>query len=570
MDTTTRSRDKQRDTSSDTPRKRLQTAVPWKASAAEQEFVRAFAQMMSHAAATVAADPRARYPTGSIAERVQSQFAKLQHGTDPLVQQRASALLSDTVEKRKRRFGAFHDRRDYWKTAPAGLDPEMKRLLKRAVYGRLDAHRREIEAELKVLAATKQRRRGGHSLVATKTWLEVGSFSGDVELSSRKETIFKPEKLNFRWRTEEPDAEQGVWELYRLTNSKQELAIASGYAGKAPMSTFEIDFSKYLPAKPPSTPSQYRVRVTPGTSAKIIPTAVQGQFRKVPSKAVGMPSVPVIITYSATGQPSVQFDSIVDIYRSLRFLLESIYLIQDQTGPGAEEFHVQGFVQESFRTASDQVGEQSWSVGGYAKLALDDDEIPDHAFIGGNYMFDLNKPGTAEWPRAYTVVLSVLEEDSGDSVGKWQQNMSLAAKSLLSDDFEQIVGDYLEEYFQEYVGDAADLAIQHAPQLANLVGSIFGFVGGVIGAAVGIVLAGIISGMGDDYYGVEVFVLVLDSNLVEYIHDRPGKVTSSGYMLSTPALVFQGSTSYPEAASWDGEVKLTFSLEFSDRYTTSI
>ena len=564
MDTTTKSRDRQRGRLS---RKR-QTAVPWEPTTEERQLIRAFGQMMSHAVVTVAADPQARYPAGSVAERVRPHLSKIQTGAETSVKQRASALLSQATERRRQLFGAFQDRANYWKTAPVGLDAEVKRLLKKAVYGRLDAHRREIEAELQVLVATKRLR--GRWPAAAKTWVEVGSFSAEVQHGDKALTISTPQKLDFRWWTEEPGAEQGVWELVRLTSSKHELAIASGYAGKAPMSEFEIDFSKYLPAKPPSTPSKYFVRVTPGTGPKVVPTEQQGESKKVPGKAVGPSSAPVVITYSAVGPPTAQFTDIVDIYQSLRFVLESIYLVQDQMGGGAEEFHVKGFVQESFRTASDQVGEQSWSVGGYAKLAFDDDEIPDHAFLGGSYMFYLNKPGTIEWPRAYTVVLSVLEQDSGASLGEWQESMSKAAKSLLSDDFEQVVGDFLEEYFQEYVGDAAEAVVQNAPQLANLVGSIFGFVGGVVGAAVGLVLAGVISGMGDEYYGVEVFVLVLDSNLVEYIHDRAGKQTNNGYLLDTPSLVFRGSTSYPEATSWDGEVEVTFSFEFSDRQTTSI
>src|SRR4029450_509779 len=104
-----------------------------------------------------------------------------------------------------------------------------------------------------------------------RTWLEAGYFTGDVNVSWTQLTINSPAKLDFRWWTEEADADRGLWQLLRLDPGKKEVLLASGDAGDAPgPRLFTLDLGKYLPPQPPGVPSVYRVRVSPQTKAKIL------------------------------------------------------------------------------------------------------------------------------------------------------------------------------------------------------------------------------------------------------------------------------------------------------------
>jgi hypothetical protein len=526
----------------------------------EKDFIRAFADALNHATAVIAAEPELSVTAGSIAHRVQRAYSRFRPERRSAIQQRARARLSGPSEERQRYFGVYAGRgAEAWTRAEPGLDRELKRLLREAVRARLDFQRKEISESLAVGVAAEVQ---GH-FPLSKTTLEIGYFSGDVQAAWTTQTIFSPISIELRWETNAPGAERGVWQLFKSGGGNQEVLLASGKAGDAPGSIFKIDLGDYLPPNPPDAPGVYRIRVTPGTKPKL--GSGPGKTGKAPGKAVGPPSNDVVITYSANVPPGVEFQ-IFDIYQTATFELEMIHMIEDQTGGGAEEFHIAGFVQETFPASSAQQGGQHQFGPFYAEL---DPDGPHTKKLPHSSSFSLNKPDTPEWPRAYTVVISVLEEDDGGILNEWESSVWNIAQDALGGDVNQIIEEVLEEQFQEFIGDNIGQIIQAGGQIAQTIAALIGTatsaIAGMIVAAAAFVIADIISGMGDDYYGTEVFVFVLPTNITDFVKSLPGQPITGGYLLDTQSLGFQGSTSWPEATAWDGFVKVSFHFEFTDK-----
>ena len=83
-----------------------------------------------------------------------------------------------------------------------------------------------------------------------------------------------------------------------------------------------------------------------------------------------------------------------------------------------------------------------------------------------------------------------------------------------------------------------------------------------------LVISDIVSGMGDDFYGTEVFVFVLPTSITDFVNSLPGEPTAGGFQLDTDHLTFRGHSSWPEATLFDGMVRVYFHWEFHDRYVT--
>jgi len=533
---------------------------------AEAEFANAFAHALVHATAVVAANPGVSVAPGSLAARVQQAYSRFRPDRHAAIRERALARLSAPVDQRRRDFGAYAERgAEAWAHAEPGLDQELKSLLRTAVRARLDAERRDLAEDLAPGVATDV-----HGPVpAAHTTLEVGAFSGDVQAGWTTQTIHVPIELQFRWQTNAANAERGVWQLFRVGQSgQQEILLDVGKAGDAPGAIFTIDFSKYLTPKPPGVPATYRVRVIPGTKPKTLQGA-GGVVLPLPGKAVAKPSNDVVITYAAGASPGVEFQ-IFETFQTAWFDLHSIRLVEDQIGPGAEEFHVAGFVQESLPISSAQTGKQSRFGPFYAELDPDGPTIKDLPHVTS---FFLHKPLSAEWPRAYTVVVSIVEEDDGGSLSEWQSDVWTIAEDTASGEISQLVREYLEEQFKEYVGENIGAVVQAGAQLAqiivSLVSSVTAGIVGMVVAAAAFVISGIISGMSDDYYGTEVFVLTLPTNITDYIRTLPGQaMPGGGFRLDTEYLDFRGYTSWPEAGTWDGVVRVSFHWEFTEIYVS--
>lgn len=530
----------------------------------ERDFIRAFASALSHATAVIAAEPELSVSAGSIAHRVRGAYSRFRPDQRPTIQQRARARLSGPSEQRQRYFGAYAERgAEAWTDAEPGLDRELKRLLHEAVRARLDFQRQEITESLAVGVAAEL----FHGpFPSPKTTLEIGYFYGDVQAAWTSQTIVSPISIDLRWETNAVGAELGVWQLFQSGQSgQQEVLLASGKAGNAPGSIFGINLGKYLSPNPPDVPAVYLIRVTPGTKTKVAQGTSPGQTGKVPGKAVGPPSNDVVITYTAVVTPGVQFQ-IFEVYQTATFMLESIHMVEDQTGGGSEEFHVAGFVQESFPASSAQPSGQKKFGPFFAELHPDG---PRTKSLSHSSSFFLDKPDAPEWPRAYTVVISVLEEDDGGSLNEWESNVWDIAQEAVSGEVNQVIRDYLEEKFKDYVGDNIGQIIQSGGQIAQTIASLIGTatsaIVGMIVAAAALVIADIISGMEDDYYGTEVFVFVLPTNITDYVKSLPGQAIAGGYQLDTEALEFKGYTSWPEAAAFDGIVEVFFHWEFTNK-----
>lgn len=537
----------------------------------ERDFINAFARALSHATAVVAADPDIAVPVGSIAHRVQEAYSGFRSDRRGAIQQRARERLSGPNEQRQRYFGAYWDRgAQAWTNAERGLGRELMQQLKEAVQARLNVQRNYIGEQLATGVATELR---PGSRTSGETTLEVGHFSGDVQVAWTALQISSPTSIDLRWTTNVAGAERGVWQLLRAGKSfgqpfQRKVVLASGHAGNAPGAVFTIDLAKYLPSEPPDVPAQYLIRVIPGTKPGFKQVG-RGELAGVPGKAVGPPSNDVVITYSAVLQPSVDFQ-IFEIYQAAIFQLESIEMIEDQIGSGVEEFHIAGFVQESFPASSTQAGVQDQFGPFYAAL---DPGGPRSANLPHSRTFFLNKPDTPEWPRTYSVVISVIEEDDGGSLNEWESQVWSVAEQLASGPVAQEIRDFLQEEFEDFIGDNIDDILQAGGQIAQaIVSLISGTVGAIVGmvtAAVALVTADIVSGMADDYYGTEVFVFVLPTNLTDFINSLPGQPKGSDFQqLDTMWSSFQGYTSWPEATVWDGRVNVYFHFEFFDKYVT--
>jgi hypothetical protein len=519
----------------------------------EVDFVKAFAAAINHATAVVAADPQKVFPAGTIAERVRQAYKRFRPGEQHAIQQRAKERLSGSSTIRREYFGVWADRgADAWSHAEPGLDADLQQQLKQSVFARLDSQRGEIAESLAPCAAAEFH---GAASIKSKTTLEVGYFVGDAAASWKELTITAPTSIDLRWATTATGAERGVWQLFRSLSGQQEVLLGTGHAGAAPGGIFSINLAQFLSPSVPYVPRVYRIRVTPSTAPK---------GRLVP-KAVGPPSNDVIITYSSTITPPVTFE-IFEIYHHASFVLESIYMVEDQNGSGSEQFHVAGLVQESLPASSGQPGAQSKFGPFFAEL---DPDGPRSKDLSQSATFFMNKPSDPEWPRSYTTIISVLEEDDGGSLSEWQSSVWDIANEMASGAVGQAIKDYLQDHFKEYIGDNLGQIIhdggEFAQMLINLIASTVGAFIGMVVAAAALVISDIVSGMSDDYYGTEAFVLVLPTNITDWVDTLPGALVPGGYRLDTEVLEFRGYTSWPEATAFDGVVDVYFHWEFGDK-----
>lgn len=529
----------------------------------EEDFVRAFAAMLNHATVAIAADPETPHREGSVAERVRKAYSgAFSAEQQQAIRRRAETLLSAPVEVRRGYFGAYAEAGIEAHAGP-GLSAELKAQLPGAVQARLDAQRGKIAGVLSDHAAIKPSTAGPST---SKTWVEVGHF-GDVWDSWHDLTINSPSSLDFHWGTNAPGAERGVWQLVRA--GQQELQLASGKAGDAPGGFFSIDLAQYLPQQPPNAPAQYLVRVTPGTKPKWQPSDdASGPGLMIPGKAVGPQSDPVVITYSSVTAPQIYLN-IFDVYKTAVFTLESIHMIQESEESGTEEFHIAGFVQETLPTSSDHFGDQKT----FAKYTTLNPDGPTWQDLSSSVEFYLGSPLTPDWPRAYTAVISILEEDDGGTLGSWQASIATLAQDLASGDIADAVRDYLDENFEDYMDDINQLVnagAEVAQLVASIVGSTTAAIGGMVIAAAALIISAVIASLPDDYYGTEAYVLVLPSNSWDYVHSLPGQITSyGGWQLDSETIEFKGQASWPDAAAWDGMVGITVHWTLRDTMTVS-
>ena len=379
-------------------------------------------------------------------------------------------------------------------------------------------------------------------------------------------TITQPAILDFRWKTAVEGAQQGFWQLIGPHGRQHsDVVLASGNAGNAPGGIFTIDLGKFFPATPPLGSSVYQVRVQPFSKMILVWSATPGVIsKKVPAKAVGQWSEPVIITYATTDAPPVPFD-FTKIYRKAHFHLDAIEMVDDQVGPGAEEFYVAAFVKESFPKSSSLTGKIRKMGPYFAEL---------QPYPGSSKLFEkerefnLNNPDQPEWPRSYAAVITVLEVDDGGTLVQWQEALWDLSKELTSGTVAQQVSEFLEELKEDLREDVgAGLYAEGWAALVSMVAASTGdFIVAYIALIVTTVAAEIAIGAEDDYYGTEAVVLGLLTNVTDYIQSFPGTLKPDGSCRHQEQTIrFKGYPTFPTAAAWDGVVDIIVHWEFSQK-----
>lgn len=550
----------------------------------EEYFVRKLADQIYHTFAVVAENPDAAYPEASLAARVQATYL----AAEP-ERRRALQLSSRSMVRASPRTARRLTR------APAApgaavspeagrtLDPEMKMLLRQLLADRVA----EARPQLEILAA---RDGSDGSVQLPKTWVKGGIF-GEVDAGAyQKLTLNEPQVLGFHWTTEEPGAVRGYFELRRSATPYLPEAVLA--RGEVPDNTskpgiggfFEIDLRKYLPAQPALGSPEYRVRVLPIpepslraaagrarpgglTPQRVTPQAI-GSTPKAPD-GVGPWSAPVVICYGLAEAPAQSFE---EVYHSARFSLDSIYLVEDQQGAGAEEFFVTGFIQSH----------SPQGAGNQYKLPLFETELDtDDRYRAIDQTARFSLPSDpSDFPRAFTVVLSVLEKDDGEMFSEWLAMMAKVGEEALADEIDRIMREQLEEIRQEMLENTSEKAMEHAWDTI-LASTSSDFFSAWIKMVATLIIEGIVGGKADDFYGVETITFLLPSNRVDDVLDSEaflaivnlggtqslaGSVQSDGSArIKSKSIRFYGQASYPQAAAFDGKVDLTMHWVLSGR-----
>jgi hypothetical protein len=425
-----------------------------------------------------------------------------------------------------------------------------------------------------------------------QTWVKTGFFNEIDQTQRSATTIDEPGVVRFLWGTSFTAANEGFWRLRRKVAESQYSLLATGRATSGTGGRFDIDLGPYLPTSPPIEPAVYHLEVVARTQSKTdaSTTSHPGQVgAKIAAQEIGAWSAPVVITYATTSTPPTSFD-IGDVYRKATLVVDKIVVVTDQDGPGKEEYHVGGFVQELQRSCS---GSNSQGCPFSTPLAQ-------RRF--GPYRRDLNPPAEAPlgWTfdlrhdpplhpventfdftlgtgtnrlagqRRFVVTVSLIEEDAGSSIDDWQ-----AAVVDLSDLVEQ--GDvfgFSEEDVAEYLSEHAADAIRYVADGLQVLSTIadIGAAAPIVGtgiAVAAIVVVAILEDMKDDYYGTGAAHLTLESNRVGDIHHLPGALVGAGanrkYVLEPQRLRFKGPPASNAASAFDGVVDIELHWEFSGR-----
>jgi hypothetical protein len=322
---------------------------------------------------------------------------------------------------------------------------------------------------------------------------------------------------------------------------------------------------------------------------------------KIPAQTLGLWSAPVVITYSINTDPVTPFD-IAEVYRKATLVLDTITLVEDQSGSGQEEYFLAGFIQELFQNCDDLDGENCRfsTPGRQASFAPDLTNIdlsetcdtiqvrpyfrclnpPAASTFGLNIYYDEPNRWTfrlnnAPWPRTFSVALSLMEQDDGSLMADWIDGVDFVKDETAAGTLFDLHG-LDENAILDYVknsgmseGDIASIIVdilQGINTAANVSGA--AIAGGAAAVIAINIINAILADMEDDYYGTTVVSLVIPSNRVEDIHSLPGHVEGEGtnqkYILNSETLRFYGPPLANAAGAFDGIVDITLHWEFSN------
>lgn len=484
------------------------------------------------------------------------------------------------------------------------LEPGLARELKRLLRKRLNTLKPQLRAAIDGAVSAARQQAGRASLTTVDLKL-----AGEIDTTWRREiNMGTPELLDFRWSTVEPDATRGFWELRGpvwLGLGNPGNVIASGYLPDFPNDNkvggyFTLAFNQYLPPTPPQAATLYHLRVLPlgpAASAGLAQSSgfdfslqenlgtlspVSGYEAPI---GVGPWSAPAVIRYGTTFQSGITVfpdDMNRTVYRKAHFYFDWFKLVQDQSGPGNEEFHISGFVVEH----NPQGAVQHASIGPLW-FQIDPDDRSLHEF-GKHATVNLGTPNYTYWPRVLTAVISILEEDDGGSLSDWQAALDELLYDLLFNQAGADINAFLREMRDEIKQAQEELAAEMTAEmisflLAAIAATAREYVTAFIALVVGWVLAAIKAGAADDFYGTKVLSMFLETSATDRIADGTagdlecnGPVVSGGnftgtvqpdgsFSMDLTEIQFLGLGGAEEGSPISGIVNIALHWEFDDK-----
>lgn len=350
-----------------------------------------------------------------------------------------------------------------------------------------------------------------------------------------------PEFLAFEWESHEPDAVRAYWELRGpVENGDPGKVIGFGYvenqltASDKIGGTIEIPLANYLPAVAPNPSSRYEMRILPlAAQGSLLATGLQSgqpltplsELDPQPPVGVGPWSFPAVVEYGVVCQqdtPQLAIENYT-LFTKARPVVRWFRVAADQYGNGDEEYHIRASMIEQTALGSTALG----NFGSY--LPREEGDTSRHTLGWKGYRSVLGDGNPNAFPpRAYLIILSVLEEDGGDDLDDWKELIAEAAREALDGDLGSSLQEFLADLQKEIDDAAAETEERFSREItgifvayvAALISStVLGMVVAYLTAVIGIIVALISVGEADDFYGIEVISFILASNNADWIED---------------------------------------------------
>ncbi len=268
------------------------------------------------------------------------------------------------------------------------------------------------------------------------------------------------------------------------------------------------------------------------------------------------------------------------------FYLDKINLIEDQSGPGDEEFRIAGFIQSGSPSGT---GNQ-YKLGPHAATL----NPPGQVAFGQKVSFQL--PPAADFPRIYTVVISIIEKDpvnlvdpskASEALQDWLEAVWKISRGMLSAEVDRAIRERLSDLQQQMATDVTAEARAAALE-ALKEATTNDFYSAWLKMIVTIIVGAIEGSLPHDYYGTEMITFVMPTNRADFIQNQvafwvlhrssspqlvlpseaqslTGQLQGGLFRVKDRVVQFFGQPSYPDAGSFDGRVNITMHWVFSNR-----
>lgn len=525
----------------------------------ERQLVESLANELAYRFVLAAANPAKQFACDSIEARVQRILAGKSRASRDGYQHRAANLLKRNFADRQMMFGEFARSGARRQQGSVDLASRRDALASAAARKRVEAYARDITAFADYAANS-----GINCIPVTRTTLK-GELSWNLDQYYTQIEINQPQVLHFSWSTEAEDAEIGEWQVC-LNNSLN--VVASGTVNQSG-GNFSIDFSDFLVPVPYPVPLNYFVRIRPRTKAKTVtvPGATPGSTVKhtESSKILGGYSNPVWVTYVMDTSAPQTFN-IGWAFRKLDLVLDSIHLVRPQSGEGTDEYYLYGTVHE--------VGPDGGTLheidATYHELGGGDH--PRFKELHDSMTFDLDLPTSAAWPKAYVVMMHLIEVDGGGEFAEIIADFWELAEDIMPDIYDAIKGALEELGIDEWgASGAAALAVAIAGAISANVATA---VAGAVLAALAYVVAVVIIADEDDYFGSFTHVLPVIASTEDYVLSEFDGETRGPTQVDDPNAPYgsfvtkkerfrvYGQAYFPSASAYDGIVDINLHWRF--------